>query len=124
MLSNLFQVNKPAVAMVQLRRRPGWYRYRGEPLPSIIAAALDEVTVLAEAGFDGLLLRIDPHLAQRFVLAVRASRQYVATSRCLSSRAARWHAVDPALVRPHTAVGSWPRLATGEGHRQLPRIRR
>ncbi len=57
MLSDLFQVIKPALAMVQLRPLPGSYRYRGEPLPAIIAAALDEVAVLAEAGFDGVQLQ-------------------------------------------------------------------
>ena len=57
MLLDLFQVNKPALAMVQLRPLPGSYRYRGEPLPAIIAAALDEVAVLAGAGFDGVQLQ-------------------------------------------------------------------
>jgi membrane complex biogenesis BtpA family protein len=57
MLSELFRVNKPALAMVQLRPLPGSYRYRDESLPSIIAAAVDEVAVLAEAGFDGVQLQ-------------------------------------------------------------------
>lgn len=57
MLSRLFRNDKPAIAMVQLRPLPGSYRYRDEPLAAIIAAVLDEATVLAEAGFDGLQLQ-------------------------------------------------------------------
>jgi membrane complex biogenesis BtpA family protein len=57
MLSRWFSVPKPALAMVQLRPLPGSYRYAGEPLPSIVDAALAETAVLADAGFDGVQLQ-------------------------------------------------------------------
>ncbi len=57
MLRSLFGAEKPAIAMIQLRPLPGSYRHRGEPLASIIDAVLDEASVLADAGFDGLQLQ-------------------------------------------------------------------
>lgn len=57
MLSSMFAVAKPALAMIQLGPLPGSYRYAGEPLASIIDAMLAEAMILAEAGFDGLQLQ-------------------------------------------------------------------
>lgn len=45
------------VGMVQLRPLPGSARYVGEPLVSIIDAALAEVAVLADCGFTGVQLQ-------------------------------------------------------------------
>jgi membrane complex biogenesis BtpA family protein len=56
-LSQWFSVPKPALAMVQLHSLPGSYRYAGEPMSSIIDAALSETAILAEAGFDGIQLQ-------------------------------------------------------------------
>ncbi len=57
MLRELFRTEKSAIAMIQLRPLPGSYRYRGEPLVSIIDAVLAEAAVLADAGFEGLQLQ-------------------------------------------------------------------
>ena len=57
MLTQMFTVEKPAIAMIQLRPLPGSYRHTGEPLKSIIDAVLGEATILANAGFDGLQLQ-------------------------------------------------------------------
>lgn len=57
MLHGIFGVEKPAVAMIQLHPLPGSYRYKGEPLRSIVDAALFEAAVLAQAGFDGFQLQ-------------------------------------------------------------------
>jgi uncharacterized protein len=57
MLREMFGVAKPAIAMVQLRPLPGSYRYEGEPLKSIIASALSDADVLAQAGFHGFQLQ-------------------------------------------------------------------
>lgn len=53
----MFRIDKPALAMIQLRPLPGSYRYAGEPLASIIDAVLAEAAILAEAGFDGVQLQ-------------------------------------------------------------------
>lgn len=45
------------VGMVQLRPLPGSARYLDEPLRDILAAALGEAQVLANAGFDGVQLQ-------------------------------------------------------------------
>ncbi len=45
------------VGMVQLRPLPGSARYAGEPLASIIASAVDEAVLLADAGFTGVQLQ-------------------------------------------------------------------
>ncbi len=45
------------VGMVQLRALPGSARYAGEPLPAIIASAVDEAVLLANAGFTGVQLQ-------------------------------------------------------------------
>ena len=45
------------VGMVQLRPLPGSARYAGEPLSSIVEAALAEVAVLSECGFTGVQLQ-------------------------------------------------------------------
>jgi len=42
------------VGMVQLRPLPGSARYRGEPLPRIVDAALAEAELLAQCGFSGV----------------------------------------------------------------------
>lgn len=57
MLSQWFSVAKPALAMIQLRPLPGSYRYTGEPLATIIDAALAEAAIVAAAGFDGVQLQ-------------------------------------------------------------------
>lgn len=57
MLEKLFRVDKPVIAMLQLRPLPGSPRYEGEPLRTIIDAALAEANTLAETGFDGLQLQ-------------------------------------------------------------------
>src|SRR5689334_15751403 len=46
-----------AMAMVQMRPLPGSYRYGGEPIGTIVEAALAETAMLAEAGFDALQLQ-------------------------------------------------------------------
>lgn len=57
MLEKLFRVEKPVIAMLQLRPLPGSHRYGGESLSTIIQSALAEADTLAEAGFDGLQLQ-------------------------------------------------------------------
>jgi len=45
------------VGMVQLRAMPGSARYAGEPLSSIVASAVEEAVLLADAGFTGVQLQ-------------------------------------------------------------------
>ncbi len=56
-MTNVFGIDKSAIAMIQLRPLPGSYRYDGEPLEAIIDTVLAEAATLAEAGFDGLQLQ-------------------------------------------------------------------
>ncbi|HEU0114661.1 MAG TPA: BtpA/SgcQ family protein [Thermomicrobiales bacterium] len=51
------RAGKLAIGMAQLRPLPGSWRYAGEPLASIVEAALAETAILAEAGFDGVQLQ-------------------------------------------------------------------
>jgi membrane complex biogenesis BtpA family protein len=57
-LGDLFpHASKPIVGMLHLPPLPGSYNYTGQPLEDIVAHAVHEADILAEAGFDGLLMQ-------------------------------------------------------------------
>ena len=49
--------NKPLIAMVHLPPLPGAANYDGRPVPEIARQAAAEAQLLADAGFDGVMLQ-------------------------------------------------------------------
>lgn len=57
-LADIFpRVSKPIIGMLHLPPLPGSYNYTGQPLDDLAAHAVREADILADAGFDGLLMQ-------------------------------------------------------------------